>query len=165
MPECPERLDLGKLNHQAYMGRLFMVGDSATGTALVGTDFVLFNPGSKGLPIRAISVRVSTNLAATVTFGTVYQDPALAAGNLSSNLYLGGMAPQALNQAEAAAPIVPLTTLALVGVPVTAAYELLSPAVAFIPPGYGLVVSFPIAVAVNAVSWLWAELPAPDQDN
>lgn len=159
MPESRERIDLGRLAHLAYKGQLYMVGDSATGTALVGTNFVLFNPGSKGIPVRLLSARVSTNLAASITFGTVYGDPGAAAGNPSSNLYLGGMAPEAVNEAAAAAPIVPAAILALVGVPVTAAYELLSPGSILIPPGWGVVVAFPIAVAVNAVAWLWAELP------
>jgi|SRR5208282_2770886 len=159
MPESRDRIDLGKLAHLAYKGQLYQVGDSATGTGLVGTDFCLFNPGTAGVPVRALSVRVSTNLAATVTFGTVIADPALAAGNPSSNLYLGGKAADALNQAAAAAPIVPASILGIVGVPVTAAFELLAPGSIFIPPGRGLVVSFPIAVAINAVTWLWAELP------
>lgn len=159
MAESSDRIDLGRLAHLAYRGFLYQASDLQTGTALVGTNFVLFNPGSKGLPVRLLSIRVATNLAATVTFGTVFGDPAIAAGNPSSNLYLGGNAAQASNQAAAAAPIAPLSTLGLIAVPVTGAFELLAPGSIYMPAGRGVVVAFPIGVAINSVTWLWAELP------
>lgn len=165
MPEDRERLGLGYLNHQAYNARLYQVSDQVTDTALLGANFVLWSGGSAGIPVRLISVRVSSTVATPVLFGTILADPSIGAGNVASNLYLVGKAPQAYNEAAAVAALTPAKMLGQPNLPANSTQELLSPAVIFMPPGTGVLVSIAAAALVASVTWLWAEIPAEDQDN
>ena len=154
--ESPNRISLDKLAYLAYKGQLFQVADQASGTALVGTNHVLFNPGTKGTPIRVISVRFLTDTGAPLSFGWIYGDPAVGGGALSSNLFLGGAQPQAINEANPIAVIYPTGYLVRAFTNPNEFYELLLPGAVLVPPGYGLIVTVPVGVATNTVSWLWA---------
>lgn len=159
MPESKDRLVLGKLNHLAYKQELFQVADTALATVSNPACFALWNAGGKGIPVRLISVRVSTDTAGQITFGRVLTNPALNAGNTPSNLWLGGMAPEAANQAQVtSAP----TIAQVINEPWMAAdstLELLSPGVIYMPPQSGVAIVSPTAAQNVSVVWLWAELP------
>jgi hypothetical protein len=163
MPESRDRLDLNRLAHLAYKGQLYQASDTVTAGAATACNFALWNNGSKGLPLRLVSVRVSSTVAQSVTFGTLVADPALTAGNQAVNAYLGGNGPEANNEAQALAAIAVINTLGIIAVPVTGTYELLSPGSLFIPPNNGVAVVSPVGVATMNIVWLWAELPPEDE--
>lgn len=151
--------ELGKLAKLAERGVLYQASDAATATALVAANFVFWSGSSKGLPVRLISVRVTSAINGSVTFGTVINDPALALGNPPVNLRLGGASAQAYNEAAAVAatPIAGiLGSLQFVqGIPL----ELLAPAGIYLPPNSGVAIVSAVAAADFEVTWLWAEIP------
>jgi hypothetical protein len=152
-------VDLGKLSRLATRSQLFQCADSVAGTALVPANFVLFNPGTKGLAIAIISARISATVAGMISLGTVQPDPALTAGNAPSNLRIADTAPEAGNEVQAVAAITLLNTIAEPQLGANLELELLSPGVVYLPPGWGLGITTPIAVVTYSVTWLWAEVP------
>lgn len=165
MYESPARIDLGRLAHLAACGQLYQASDSLTGTVGTGGNYALWNPGTKGLATRLIGVRVSVSAAVVVTLGRVVADPALALGNPPSNLYLGGNAPQTLNQAAVAVPLVPDSIIAVQFISTSFGGDILLPASIFIPPNSGVLLATAVAVSTHHVTWLYAELPPEDESD
>jgi hypothetical protein len=152
-------VDLSRLAGLAAAGYLYQVADFGNATGLLGAQFALFNSGSRGLPIRLISARVSASAALGVTLGWLRVDPALGAGNPSSNLSLGGAIASAQNEAAVAAAPAIAGQLSTAQLQAGGIVELISPAGIYIPANTGVVISSAaVAAAVDAI-WLWAEIP------
>lgn len=156
LPDCP--VDLSRLSVLARMGWLYQVGQGLTATGVSGAQYVLWNSGSKGLPIWLISARVSAVAALLITTGYVTADPGFAAGNRPTNLYVREAGSQAtLEAAVTAMPSLDRVT-GEVNLQAGGEVELISPAVWFLQPGRGLVISSAAVASQVAFTLLWAEI-------
>jgi len=161
VPENPAILDTGRLNNTAYNQNLWQASDTQTSIITTGPTFVLWAGSSKGLPIRLISCRLTASTAITATMGTIFADPGLARGNLPVSCYLGPRTPQAYNEAASAATFpTPAGVLNVSQISTSYTIDLLSPAVLWMPPNTGVIVTVPVAVQTVTIVWLWAEIPA-----
>jgi hypothetical protein len=151
-------VNLIKLARIADAGWLYQVADNAAPTALLPANFVLWNAGSKGLPLRVISVRLSSTAAILVTLGWVQVDPALSAGNTPQNLRLGQGASQASFENQVVAAPTLAGTIGEVEVRSGGEEEFLLPAAIYVPPGRGLVLTTAAVAATVAAVFLWAEI-------
>jgi len=151
--------NIGDMAEAARAGWLYQVADAATATALVPAVFVLWNPGSKGLPLYVISARLSSDGGDIITLGSISADPAIGAGNVSSNLWIGQGLPEAVNEAAAIAAPTPDATLAMPIISAGNEIDLIDPGVILVPPGRGLVVFGGLVAQPYQMTWLWAEPP------
>jgi hypothetical protein len=156
--ELCDLLDLSALAVTAQYGWLYQAADTATATGVSGAQFALFNSGSRGLPLRVVSVRVSAAAAMQAVLGWSIGDPGLTAGNTPANLRIGGSNASAANQAQVTAAPTLERILAIAELQVGGVFELLLPGSIYLPYGRALVVSSAAVDGVVDVTWLWAEI-------
>ena len=152
--------DFPALPALAASGFLYSAGDTVTATAAGnGALFALFNPGSKGLPVRLMSARVTVAAATSVLLSALNADPALTAGKTPQNCDLSAGAPEATFEAATAPAPTVGNQLGAWQVGTQNDYELVSPGGIFIWPGRGVLVSTPAVDAVVSLVFLWCETP------
>lgn len=142
----------------AWKDRMFSVGQSLVGTAVVGAQFVLFNAGQGGRGLVLTDLVLSSGVTTLLTIATLNADPALTAGNEPANLRIGGPKGRATFEAQlVAAPASDKTigryTLSVQNSP----WVWPRFAQIIIPPGKGLLVSFDPFAGNQAVTLVWAD--------